>query len=50
MSKPTGVKPTFKGKLNLMKNTNQEGDFGVKVNYDFSSNVSYAQPAGEKKA
>jgi len=46
-SKPTGVKPTFKGKLNLMKNTNdQDGDFGVKVNYDFSSNVSYKH-AGE---
>lgn len=41
-TKATGVKPTFKGKLNLMKNTNnQDGDFGVKVNYDFSSNVSY---------
>ena len=48
-AKPTGVKPTFKGKLNLMRNTNeQDGDFGVKVNYDFKSNVSYPG-AGEKK-
>jgi hypothetical protein len=47
----TGVKPTFRGKLNLMKNTNeQDGDFGVKVNYDFKSNVSYpTQGAGENK-
>ena len=35
---PTGVKPTFKGKLNLARNA-EDGDFGVKTNYDFK--VSY---------
>ena len=33
-----------------MKNTDQEGDFGVKVNYDFSSNVTYnTSNPGENK-
>ena len=34
----TGVKPSFKGKLNLARNAD-DGDFGVKTNYDFK--VSY---------
>jgi hypothetical protein len=49
-SKPTGVKPTFKGKLNLTKG-DQEGDFGPVKTYDYSafkpaSNASNAGGAG----
>lgn len=36
--KPTGVKPTFKGRMNLNKNQDNDNQ-GVNTNYDFK--VSY---------
>lgn len=50
LSKATGIKPTFRGKLNLTKTgagAEEEGDFGVKVNYDFAVSYKTAFVPGE---
>jgi len=42
------VKPTFKGKLNLKKDENQQDNSGVVKNYDF--NVTYkTEKTGENE-
>lgn len=47
MIKTTGIKPTFKGRMNLNKNTGDqdEGNFGVKTNYGFAVSYKSDQPS-----
>ena len=46
MMKTTGIKPTFRGKLNLNKGgaTEEDGDYGVKTNYGFAVSYKTDQP------
>jgi hypothetical protein len=48
LMKTTGIKPTFRGKLNLNKGAaaEDEGDFGVKTNYGFAVSYKTDQPSG----
>jgi hypothetical protein len=47
MSRPSGVKPTFKGKLNLNRG-NEEPGAGGNTNYDFKVSYNTSNP-GEQK-
>lgn len=46
LSKATGIKPTFRGKLNLNKTgaNADEGDYGVKTNYGFAVSYKTTEP------